>query len=682
MRVAVAALVPILYALNSAAAGAQNSRERILRTASDVHSLSSQEASRKLPVQLHARVNYYSDPVDASHANLFVQDDSGGVYVSLPSGTKWAEGPPPAGSSVIVTGITGPGDFASIVVGAHVVQQKGPSRLPRPESVTLLQLESGSEDCRWVQIDAVVRSVFRNGSIVTLDLANQEGTITATTTPDQASAFERLVGTHIRLQGVAAALFNHHRQLRGARLFFPNAAQIETVEPGPADPWAVGLTHIKDVAGFDPARRMPHITHVRGTVTLSWPGSLLCVQDADEGICARTEQDSPIALGTTVDVAGFLSVGGSKPLLEDAIFRPSETTHNVAAVPITADQALSGEFDSQLTVLKGTIIGRDLTQEQPTLMLKSGRDVFPIIMQPGPLQRGFARLREGSFVRVTGLCLVQIDEQQTQHGQGFAVAKSFRILLRSADDIDVLKTPSVWTTRRVLLVLLVVLLLTVAVLGWVQILRKKVEKQTRVIRESEERFRHMAQHDALTGLPTRRFLGDRISSVLERGSPLGVALLMLDLDNFKHVNDSLGHQAGDQVLCNVARRVQHVIRDCDTIARLGGDEFVVLLDKLDHEHDAELVAQRIIAAVSEPMVICEEMLTVSVSMGLFHVSDPRIELDLLFKKVDAAMYAAKSAGRNCVRVFSEGLQNTSSKSRTDYQIIEHWLQLLLVCFLQ
>ena len=124
---------------------------------------------------------------------------------------------------------------------------------------------------------------------------------------------------------------------------------------------------------------------------------------------------------------------------------------------------------------------------------------------------------------------------------------------------------------------------TLAALAWVA-LRKRVWRQTILLRESEERFRHMALHDALTGLATRLLLRDRLDTAVDaaRRRQTGLALLMVDLDKFKDINDTFGHHAGDEVLRVTADRLLAAVRKADTVARFGGDEFVVLLaDLLD-----------------------------------------------------------------------------------------------------
>jgi diguanylate cyclase (GGDEF)-like protein len=242
-------------------------------------------------------------------------------------------------------------------------------------------------------------------------------------------------------------------------------------------------------------------------------------------------------------------------------------------------------------------------------------------------------------------------------GYGAAQAARFWILVRSSQDIAVLHTPSWWTASRIRLALLFTLAVTLAGLVWALSLRRRVEQQTRELRESRERYRHMAHHDALTGLPTRTLLHDRLQNALDRAQRFHktIALMMLDLDKFKEVNDYYGHSAGDQVLCLTAQRIRASIRKTDSVARMGGDEFVVLLNDLAGPEQAEHIAEKIVEALAAPILISGFEVPLSVSIGVCTVSDETVEANVLLRRVDAAMYRAKERGRGCFQVFTSDM---------------------------
>ena len=161
-----------------------------------------------------------------------------------------------------------------------------------------------------------------------------------------------------------------------------------------------------------------------------------------------------------------------------------------------------------------------------------------------------------------------------------------------------------------------------------------------------EQFRHLAHHDTLTGLPNRRLLGDRAEQALAlaRRSGHRVALLLLDLDDFKIINDTDGHSAGDAVLLAIAQRLRGLVRGIDTVARLGGDEFVVLLQEMAHPGDAVRVAEKVIAAIREPVEAGERQYLLGASVGIAHFPDHAANMEGLMQKADIAMYCAKQAG--------------------------------------
>ena len=177
-----------------------------------------------------------------------------------------------------------------------------------------------------------------------------------------------------------------------------------------------------------------------------------------------------------------------------------------------------------------------------------------------------------------------------------------------------------------------------------------ITREINEMREAEVRLQHFATHDSLTGLPNRFLLADRLAQVLERSrrSKAPFAVLFMDLDRFKGVNDLLGHDVGDALLCEVALRLTESVRRSDTIARLGGDEFVVVAELLDDPSDAEGVASKIEAAVALPFVLgaAKHIVETSVSIGISFYPGNGEDADALLKAADYAMYLSKRGGGN------------------------------------
>jgi diguanylate cyclase len=163
-----------------------------------------------------------------------------------------------------------------------------------------------------------------------------------------------------------------------------------------------------------------------------------------------------------------------------------------------------------------------------------------------------------------------------------------------------------------------------------------------------------AERDFLTGLPNRALLADRLaqSITLARRHGKRVALLYLDLDNFKDINDSLGHSVGDQVLQSTAKRLEGCVRHSDTVSRQGGDEFVVLLSEVEAMQDAAGAAEKLVKAMAEPHLIVGHRLTVTLSIGISLYPDDAMDADAVLRNADTAMYHAKRNGRNSYKRFT------------------------------
>ena len=176
-------------------------------------------------------------------------------------------------------------------------------------------------------------------------------------------------------------------------------------------------------------------------------------------------------------------------------------------------------------------------------------------------------------------------------------------------------------------------------------------------RAMAQRMAHAAEHDFLTGLPNRMLLNDRVDRAIGLAGrhTTRVAMLFLDLDGFKHINDSLGHPTGDKLLQSVARRLVECVRGSDTVSRQGGDEFVVLLSEMQQWEDAALTAKRMLQAVAEGHSIDEHDLHVTTSIGISVYPDDGLDAETLIKNADTAMYQAKENGRRRYQFFEPAM---------------------------
>jgi diguanylate cyclase (GGDEF)-like protein len=649
----------------------------LLTTARQVHDLSPDRASLGYPVRLRGVVTFY-DPYQEGHRALFIADSTGDVFIA-PGFAPLL--PLHAGSFVEVTGETDPGGFSPIVSHSRIRILPGSKPLPTASAVTVAQLLRGGNDSRWVALEGIVRSVEFDGMHVVLTVATADGTISATTDKEQGANYPALIDSEIVIEGVAAPLVNARRQLTGVRLLFPGMKTLAIKMPAPADPFLLPTLPLSSLLQYSPQPASSHRIHVRGRVTLSWPGQTVCIADKTAGLCIQTEDRTQLRDGDLIDVVGFLERKDYSPSMTAATLKRVESGQSVTPIEISAANAFNirnndartvssaahtdvseaNSFDAdrngELVRIQGRLVGKNRGLNGSTLLLSSDGILFPAVFPADAMtdeKRQNSAWIDGSLVAVTGVFIGKVDERQAIRQEGIARIESFQILLRSPSDVHIVSTPSWWNGEHALEVLGLVVLTMIAVLGWVGILRRQVHQQTQIIRRSEARFRHMAEHDGLTGLPVRNVLLERLEQALDeikRQTNL-LALLMVDVGNFKHINDSMGHAVGDQVLITIGTRLLESLRSTDTVARMGGDEFTVLLTGLNHPDEAQKIASHLVSTISEPMVLQGLRLEVSVSVGVATYPASGSDVKTLLRNSDAALYKAKARGRNCYQMDS------------------------------
>jgi len=207
----------------------------------------------------------------------------------------------------------------------------------------------------------------------------------------------------------------------------------------------------------------------------------------------------------------------------------------------------------------------------------------------------------------------------------------------------------------------------------IESLERAVTDRTRGLEAANRQLRHLASHDSLTGLPNRLLLDDRVAQAIAQANRQGheFALLVVDLDRFKLINDSLGHRAGDDLLREVAQRLKGAVRAVDTTARLGGDEFVILVDGPATHAEAMGIGNRAIDAMRPALRLLGIDVHVSPSIGIAFYPRDGVTVDALLARADAAMYSAKERGRNNVQCYAEGMSTaTQDRVRLESELHE------------
>jgi PAS domain S-box-containing protein len=442
----------------------------LITTIKQIHEMSQSEASRGYPVRVRAVVTYY----DPSTPDLFVHDSSGGIWVHLPAqGMKGLD----FGDLIELKGVTEQLDFAP-QIGKPSWRVIAQVPLPAAPEVTFSQMVSTTEDSQWVTVKGIVRTAEMNTTmhLLMIGLAMGDGRITVQTSQTSKGLPLRLVDSVVSVRGVAASVFNSRNQQIGASLFIQNLNQIHVIKPAPAAPFALPLKPIAELQRFSLNQSAGHRVRVMGTVTLALPGAYLYVAGKTGSLYVQSQQQTPVQPGDRVDIVGFPGVSDRHPALEDAVFRVLGKGAASTAVPVTAAQALEGNYDSALVKIQGTLAQSALTPGNSVLVLRQGSTMFTATSKANFPISELSGLREGTILQVTGICAVEADVTGQPTG--------FSIRFGTPKEIAVLRMPSWWTVERALDMGGVLGVLILAVLGWAEILRRRVQSRTEIIRAS------------------------------------------------------------------------------------------------------------------------------------------------------------------------------------------------------
>lgn len=709
-------MVFLLVLMLSAAAYATPPAEPLptLTTAEQVHSLTYKESLREYPVHIRkAQVLYYNPTL----GNLFVRDPGHGLYIDI-RGLPTV--PLHSGDILEVEGVTGPGGFAPVVAHARIrVVGQGP--LPPAPHYSLDHLLTGIEDCQWVEVEGIVRSVEESkhitayanqaasgGTTVLVTLATGAGRLDVIVREAGGLDYTKLVDANVIVRGVSGPRFNQGRQLIGIHLFAQSLAQFRVLQRGPTDPFSLPIRELNTVMGYTPGVAPDHRIRVRGVVTANRDGRFVSIANASHGLFVRTIAARDLKVGDLVDVVGFPTMGNYTPVLEDVVYRKIGTGPLPIPVVLTASEMFKGVADAELVRIRGRLLKQTRTLQEHMLLITADDHTFAAVLPVGQGRDTPASLRDGSILELTGTCFVEVFPDGTP--------RAVQILLRSPQDIAVVQPAPWWTAGHTIAALGILFVAVVVAFAWITMLRRRVRTQTAALqqareeaaaigdlaramqevatqrkltarvsaagseqiaqlgigfnkmlseleegdlatREAEAKLQHQALTDELTGLPNRRLLSDRLAhslAIAQREQRI-LALLYIDLDGFKPVNDSLGHTVGDLLLIQVAQRLRSRIRQADTLARLGGDEFTVILTTMRTTKEAEMVAGSLLDVLSEQFVVAGHEIVIGASIGISLFPQDGADAVTLLQQADTAMYAAKGSGKNQVQCFTAEL---------------------------
>jgi signal transduction histidine kinase/CheY-like chemotaxis protein len=293
---------------------------------------------------------------------------------------------------------------------------------------------------------------------------------------------EDLVDSQARVRGVYAPVFSSDRQLVGFRMQTPSVEQLDIVQPHPGDTFASPPRLIHSLLEYQPEGFPRHRVKVEGQVTYQGLDGLLYVADDSGGIRVEGAVSDAAPLGGSVKVLGFLTQDHNQPVLEHAQIEPSSAPRSeIKPLPTVAEAVLSGEHDGQLISVEGYLVQRRSTSGDQLFLLDSGRQKFLAVLEHPLAVAGWADLREGALLKLTGVCEIQWSQRSVP-----PAPEAFRLLLRTPADVQVIRHAPWWTLERAMKILGGLLALVLLAAVWVAALRRRVYIQTALLRKQME----------------------------------------------------------------------------------------------------------------------------------------------------------------------------------------------------
>jgi hypothetical protein len=440
-----------------------------LTTVATVHDLKATQANAAIPVRIDGVVTF----ADKDWKLLFVQDQTGGIFLSY-SSTENHFAP---GDRVGITGLSNAGDYAPVIVAPRFLRL-GRLPLPAPVKITPQDAASGVLDSVFVEVQGVIHSIAsdQDPKHLSFTLYSSFGQIHVATPPDFGSLEElqKLEDAKVQIRGVCGTVFNSRRQLVGYQLSVSSIRNIEVLESPAPDPFAQAATPIDELLQFSSQARFNHRVKVAGTVTMVGPG-FFYMQDNSGGLRVESRNNGVRAVDY-IEAIGYAAPGAYSPVLALAKVRVLNDNSGAQVSPLRIDWDSSGAFDSRLVTIEGHVLSVVESAAKKTLVLESGGHVFDAhlyVIRDGAKP---PTIEAGSVLLLTGISSSQLDPQSlyllnTFHDPGF------QLLIRSADDIRVLRRAPWWKLRHTLIVVVILAAIIVGGTAWLSILRRRVLRQ-------------------------------------------------------------------------------------------------------------------------------------------------------------------------------------------------------------
>lgn len=467
----------------------------LLTTIKQIRELSQDEGARSYPVRVRGTVSHFDEVAKVS---LIIHDGEFGQFVMPPPNPKtvpwWRD--LHRGDVVEIEGRTVRGGFAPNVEPS-MIRRIGHAALPTPKRIPFSSMLSGRHDCDYVEITGVVQRAWlaSDPQMHTLfaDVAFEDGIIRAAFWEYHDEDLTRFVDARVRLRGNVGTLFGRTEQLRGVSLFVGRIGDVAVLEEAP-NPFVLPTRSIRSIYNYSASGEVNRRIRVRGVVTSYIPGHpvevsdftstarfryvrhVLYMDDGTGGARVETEQPDPVRPGTVIEVAGFPAVTPGKPVLTNAIFKLSGSAAQPAPIPLTAANVLTPENDALLVRMEGHFLSLLTGPAERILVLKVGETVLDADLDANASTGALEQIRPGSVVSVTGVYSYQ-----------WGPPPSFRLFLRTPDDVRVISLAPWWTLRHTMVMVAMLALVACAAAFWVRTTANRKRQQYQAVLNERSR---------------------------------------------------------------------------------------------------------------------------------------------------------------------------------------------------
>ena len=602
-------------------------------TVAAVRSIPAERLAGRPAVRLRGVVTFY----DGGEGYIYLEDGTGFIFLeptdfwpSLTHVFAVAPGSRVEVEGFAVAGLDGPH------IEAAVIREISRGPLPPPARLDYRSAARPEMDGAYVTLQGVVRSAtvqrHARSRLLALELLVDEHIVYVAISEWGGLSPTELLDATVTATGNQAPYYGPNKKIVGLGLNVASRGDLSVVRPARVPLLSTPQVPLGEIVDYSTSTGQPGRVRTRGVATLYYPGDELVLKDGADTLEVRTLAQDEFAVGSEVEVTGFPAIVGKNVELHWA--QVLEIGGPVKLLPrkVSFADALSGTYNGDFVALDGDLVSETHDEAYDVLFLNTDEGLFQAVYNKSQLNATrIPDYEAGSRLRVAGVCF--------SRKSGFlADEEHFQLGLRSPAGVTLVAPPSWWNIRHIVTVSVAVLLATVVALVWVLFLRQRAVRQ----------LAHLAEHDALTGLPNRLLLAKRLEMELQaaRRRRLQIAVFFLDMDRFKQINDTLGHAAGDQVLCQTARRLVESLRNLDTVGRIGGDEFVAILPGAGSYRETAALAEKLLTEAARPYLVANTTISPCFSLGISLYPQDGETAEALLELADGALFRAKELGRN------------------------------------